>query len=87
MVGLVRVVSDDPRLLGHNHRVLAYGYDLEGSDLALQIYDPNWQRFNVPLLRVARHGGTPPRRDTPNAIADSWTRSREACLNSISSCS
>ena len=42
MMGLVRTVSDDPRLLGHNHQVMAYGYDLNGPSLTLRIYDPNW---------------------------------------------
>lgn len=40
-LGLVRVVDRDPRLLGRNHQVVAYGYDLDGSALALHIYDPN----------------------------------------------
>src|SRR5207245_11409876 len=42
MVGLVRVVSADPRQLGLNHQVVAYGYDLEPGHLTLFIYDPNW---------------------------------------------
>jgi hypothetical protein len=41
-LGLVRAVSLDPKMLGHNHQVLAYGYDLEGSQLTLRICDPNW---------------------------------------------
>ncbi|MHB8399396.1 MAG: hypothetical protein ACYDCI_10765 [Candidatus Limnocylindrales bacterium] len=41
MVGLVRVRSADPRLLGRNHQVLCYGYRLDGDSLALAIYDPN----------------------------------------------
>lgn len=27
--------------MGHNHQVLAYGYDIDGSDLSILIYDPN----------------------------------------------
>ena len=27
--------------LGQNHQVLAYGYDLAGSSLTLDVYDPN----------------------------------------------
>jgi hypothetical protein len=42
MLGLVRVVNLDPKLLGHNHQVVAYGYDLNGSALTIRIYDPNW---------------------------------------------
>ena len=44
MVGLVRVVSLDPQMLGHNHQVLAYGYDLTGSVVNLRICDPNWPK-------------------------------------------
>ncbi len=40
-LGLVRVVSLDPNMLGHNHQVVAYGYDLEGSKVTIHIYDPN----------------------------------------------
>jgi hypothetical protein len=42
MLGLVRVVGLDPNQLGHNHQVVAYGYDLDGSALTIRIYDPNW---------------------------------------------
>jgi hypothetical protein len=42
MLGLVRVVSVDPHLLGRNHQVVAYGYDLDGSALSIRICDPNW---------------------------------------------
>ena len=41
MVGLVRVRSADPRLLGRNHQVLCHGYRLDGDSLTLAIYDPN----------------------------------------------
>ncbi len=44
MIGLVRVVSLDPKMLSHNHQVLAYGYDLDGTQLTLWICDPNWPR-------------------------------------------
>jgi hypothetical protein len=41
-LGLVKVKSFDPRDLGENHQVLAYGYDLTGDQLVLHLYDPNW---------------------------------------------
>jgi hypothetical protein len=41
-LGLVRAVSLDPTLLGQNHQVVAYGYDLEGSQLTIRICDPNY---------------------------------------------
>jgi hypothetical protein len=40
-LGLVRVKSSNPLALGHNHQVLAYGYDVMGSAVTLSIYDPN----------------------------------------------
>jgi hypothetical protein len=40
-LGVVRVRSANPLELGKNHQVLAYGYDLTGSDLRLAVYDPN----------------------------------------------
>jgi hypothetical protein len=44
MIGLVRVVSRDPMALSHNHQVLAYGYDTEGTNVTLRICDPNYPR-------------------------------------------
>jgi hypothetical protein len=41
VLGLVTVDSAWPGLLGHNHQVLAYGYELSGSIVSLQVYDPN----------------------------------------------
>ena len=41
-LGLVTVSGVDPRNLGANHVVLAYGYRLEDSgELTLRVYDPN----------------------------------------------
>jgi hypothetical protein len=40
-LGLIKTKSDDPAMLGQNHQVLAYGYELSGTDLTLTIYDPN----------------------------------------------
>jgi hypothetical protein len=40
-LGLVRVTSADPRDLKENHQVLAYGYEVDGTRLTLQLYDPN----------------------------------------------
>jgi hypothetical protein len=41
-LGLVKVKSDQPEDLCKNHQVLAYGYDLDGTDLTLWLYDPNY---------------------------------------------
>ena len=41
-LGLVTVAGSDPTLLGENHQVLAWGYDLTSDGgLTLHIYDPN----------------------------------------------
>lgn len=40
-LGLVCVKSADFTKLGDNHQVLAYGYNLNGDQLSLHIYDPN----------------------------------------------
>lgn len=40
-MALIRVKSLDPFLMGGNHQVLAYGYELQGSNLAIAVYDPN----------------------------------------------
>ena len=41
-MALILVKSADPALMGHNHQVLAWGYDLDGTDLAIRVYDPNY---------------------------------------------
>lgn len=43
-LGLVTVASSDPKDLGENHQVLAYGYERSGSKVTLKIYDPNDSR-------------------------------------------
>ena len=40
-LGLVRIKSKDLSQLGHNHQVLATGYDVNDDLLSLFIYDPN----------------------------------------------
>jgi len=52
MVGLVRVIDDNPFSLNHNHQVLAYGYDLDGDQATVRIYDPNWPDDDDVTLRV-----------------------------------
>jgi hypothetical protein len=49
MIGLVKVVSSDPRQLNHNHQVIGYGYDLDGTTLKLLILDPNVPRSEIEL--------------------------------------
>ena len=40
-LGLVKIRSLNAGDLGHNHQVVAFGYDLNGNDLTLHLYDPN----------------------------------------------
>jgi hypothetical protein len=40
-LGLVTVASANPGMLGHNHQVLAYAYQLAGPAVTLRVYDPN----------------------------------------------
>jgi len=74
-LGLVRAVSLDPTQLSHNHQVLAWGYDLEGSVVTLRICDPNWPRDDEVTLAfdTADPGGSLhpiwSRRDTPPVCA------------------
>jgi hypothetical protein len=42
-IALVLIKSLDPFQMGDNHQVLAYGYDLDGTDLTIRLYDPNFQ--------------------------------------------
>jgi hypothetical protein len=52
-LGLVRVRSSDPFDLKVNHQVLAYGYDLEGTELTLRLYDPNHPRNDEVTLSLS----------------------------------
>ncbi len=45
-VGLIELKSIDPFQMGHNHQVLAYGYELDGTDLTIYIYDPNYPNID-----------------------------------------
>ena len=41
-IALVEIESLDPTKMGNNHQVLAYGYDLDQTNLTIWIYDPNF---------------------------------------------
>jgi hypothetical protein len=41
-LGLIKIKSSIPHDLCKNHQVLAYGYDLDGTNLTLHMYDPNY---------------------------------------------
>jgi hypothetical protein len=52
-LGLVTVATADPRRLGQNHQVLAYGYRLAGSEVTMQVYDPNTGQDDGVHIRFA----------------------------------
>jgi hypothetical protein len=43
-IALIEVKTTDPTMMGNNHQVLSYGYDLDGTSLTIHIYDPNFPR-------------------------------------------
>jgi len=63
-LGLVTVATADPSQLGKNHQVLAYGYELNGNELTVKVYDPNTEPSSgdsVQLsLSLANPSGTTP---------------------------
>lgn len=51
-LGLIRVISADPRMLGRNHQVVAYRYSVEGSAVAIGVYDPNHPNDDTVEIRL-----------------------------------
>ena len=51
-MALVQVKTHDALQMGNNHQVLAYGYELDLSDLQLFIYDPNYPDDDWIVLRL-----------------------------------
>lgn len=51
VIGLIRAQSADPRYLGRNHQVLAYGYELDEAtrQVTLYLYDPNHPDSEITL--------------------------------------
>jgi hypothetical protein len=45
-LGLVTVASKDPRQLGANHQVVAWGYEVNDTTARIKVYDPNTPRAN-----------------------------------------
>ena len=66
-VGLVRTVSSDPTQLSHNHQVLAWGYDIDGSQVALRIWDPNFPRDDDVVLGFDTA-------DPSGVVAPTWSK-------------
>jgi hypothetical protein len=59
-LGLVRAASANPLALTANHQVLAYGYRVEPSSVAVRVYDPNWpDRDDVEERMILDQGAAP----------------------------
>jgi hypothetical protein len=53
-LGVVTVYSADPTMLGHNHQVLAYGYEVDDANrLTLHLYDPNTSSSGADDVRLS----------------------------------
>jgi hypothetical protein len=51
-LGVIKTKSSDPAQLGLNHQVLAYRYELDGDNLTLGFYDPNYPDKNDASLSL-----------------------------------
>lgn len=51
-IALVTQKTTDVSMMGHNHQVLAYGYDLDGTLLRIYVYDPNANAKNDAFLEL-----------------------------------
>jgi len=60
-IGLVTVQSANLRNLGLNHQVLVYGYEDDGAQVSLKIYDPNTARVDADDVRISFLLGDPTR--------------------------
>ena len=59
-LGLVKVKSDIAEDVGKNHQVLAYGYDLDDTDLTIYLYDPNYADDDAVELHLSIAGDRVP---------------------------
>lgn len=61
-LGLVTVHGADPRALGHNHQVLAYGYELDDANvMTLHLYDPNTPTSGADTVQLTLDTSNPTR--------------------------
>jgi hypothetical protein len=61
-LGLVTTASHQPKDLGLNHQVLAYGYSIDGRRVTVRVYDPN--RGQDDSITIEFDAGTPTRATT-----------------------
>jgi hypothetical protein len=69
-LGLIRVKSADLSDLGHNHQVLATGYEVTDDQLTLFIYDPNYpdRSQSLSLSLAAPERATPIKYSAPHDL-------------------
>jgi hypothetical protein len=67
-LGLIKVKSSDVNNVGQNHQVLAYGYDLDESQLVLHIYDPNYPDNDAVQLSLDPAYGAPVTYSPPEMV-------------------
>jgi hypothetical protein len=59
-LGLVTVNSPDPALLGHNHQVMAYAYELDDAgNLTIKVYDPNTSSASADQVQISLNISNP----------------------------
>jgi hypothetical protein len=59
-LGLVTIYSTDPTLLGHNHQVMAYAYELDDAgNLAIKVYDPNTSPASADQVQMSLNISNP----------------------------
>lgn len=58
-LGLVTVKSSKPKDLSKNHQVLAWGYELDGDQVMVKVYDPNTDRTAGDGVRISMAVGDP----------------------------
>ncbi len=58
-LGLITTNSPDPTHIGLNHQVLAYGYDLDGTELTVWVYDPNTPSSSADGVKISLDTANP----------------------------
>jgi hypothetical protein len=68
-LGVVTVASANPFLLGHNHQVVAYSYELADAGVTVLVYDPNSGPDDAVAIRFST---TAPALGFAHNLAVSW---------------
>jgi hypothetical protein len=71
-IALIELKSLDPFQMGNNHQVLAYGYDLDGADLVILLYDPNNENDDTVTMSLSIADPQHTTSVTNSAVATVW---------------